>query len=165
MLGRELGVYTIRRETINERPVEGSKKLGFKQSILRTNILVKRKIPLPFYMRQEIENLHLNIVRLRREFKVLSMDRLYDFFILDIDELKACFKRVSQFYGFPVGCCLSKDRIIEGIKMRAREEFSDEPNYEEIQTQKLAEIFSFQQEELTVRINEVLREIDQLEAI
>jgi hypothetical protein len=165
MLGREIGLCTKRRETIHDQRVENSKKLGFKKSILAENILVKRKIPLPFYMRQDIEKLELKIQQLQYDFKFLSFGHLCDFFYLDIHELKLCFERVSRHRIGIYGVCLSKDQIIDGIKLRAQEEFSDDPNYEEIQTWKLDEIFRNQREDLTYETNEISREIHRLKKI
>jgi hypothetical protein len=166
MLGREIGLCTKRRETIHEQRLEDDDSPphpSLKRLISQAKTLVS--INLPFYMRQDIEKLELKIQRLQYDFKFLSFGRLCDFFYLDIHELKLCFERVSRHRIGVYGVCLSKDQIIDGIKLRAQEEFSDDPNYEEIQTWKLDEIFLNQREDLTYETNEILREIDRLEEI
>lgn len=132
-------------------------------SILLENILVRKH--LPSYILENIKELELRIQQLWHDSKSLSMSQLTDFSYNDIKELKKCFKRVRQFYVLPLGCRLSKDRIIEGITMRAREEFPDDPNYVEIQTRKLDEIFKEIQEVLTIQTNEILQEIDRVKKI
>ena len=162
LLGREIGLFTKRKQTIHYKPVIHPEEPGLKGSILQAKILVRRRIPLPFYMKKDIEELELKIQQLQHDFKFLSFGRLDDFFYSDIHELKLCFERVSHHR---TGVSLSKDQIIDGIKLRAQEEFPDDPNYVEIQSCKLDEIFRNQQENLTYDTNEILREIDRLEEI
>ena len=158
---REIGLPTRLRKSIHDSPVIHSEEPSLIGSILTQNVLVKRRNPLPSSNVQKILDLELKILQLQDDFKLLSLDQLQDFVNWGgISELKQCFERVSHRR---LGIRLSKERIIDGIQLRAKEEFPDDPNYVEIQTRNLDKIFIFQQEDLTYETNEILRKIDRLE--
>jgi hypothetical protein len=163
LLRREMGLSTKLKQSIHDPLVIHSKEPSLKGSFLTQNVLVKRRNPLPSSNLQKILDLELKILQLQDDFKFLSLGELQDFVNLGgISELKQCFERVSHHRPW---IRLSKKRIIDGIQLRAKEEFPDDPNYVENQTLKLDEIFIFQQEDLTYETNEILREIDRLEKI
>jgi hypothetical protein len=163
LLRRETGLPTESKRSIHEQPKTCPEKTPrLKKSILEERVLVERTKPLPIGRVQKIMDLELKIEKLKHEFKFLSFCRLCDFYYSDIEELKLCYQKVSRHR---LWIHLSKEQIIDGIQLRAQEEFPDDPNYVRIQTRKLDYIFNSQLEDLTYETNEILREIDRLEEI
>ena len=162
LMKRELGkIKTV--ETIHDKPVVLPKepKLRLKESILQSNILVRRTKPLPIFKIEEIKNIEYKIRKLQDEFRYLSITRLMDSYFYD-QELKRCYERVSHHR---LLIHLSKNQIIEGIHLRAQEEFPDDPHYVRIQTRNLEEIFNYQLEDQVYEQNELWHSIYLLEMI